>query len=269
MTISLVQHGAGPVLLLIPGIQGRCEYVEPTIHALARFFRVVAIPLAGEGGVDGRTDRGQGIAPDVARIEAAMEEVGVRRAIVCGISFGGLVALRFAATRPEQTSALVLASAPGPDWRLRPRHELYARIPWLFGPLFLAEAPLRLRRELLAALPGRTERWAFNRSQFRTLVRAPLSVARMAARARTISTLDLRTDCERIEAPTLVVTGEPALDYVVPAGGTSEYARLIRNARHHVLERTGHLGTITHPHDFARVLVEFIRSSEEHRLEIA
>jgi hypothetical protein len=38
-------------------------------------------------------------------------------------------------------------------WRLRRRHEIYSRVPWLFGPLFLAESPWRLRAELAAALP--------------------------------------------------------------------------------------------------------------------
>ena len=47
------------------------------------------------------------------------------------MSFGALVAIRFAATRATSTSALVLVSAPGPGWRLRPRHELYAQLPWM------------------------------------------------------------------------------------------------------------------------------------------
>ncbi|MGH7635266.1 MAG: alpha/beta fold hydrolase, partial [Gemmatimonadaceae bacterium] len=61
----------------------------------------------------------------------------------------------------------------------------------------------------------------------------------------------------RISAPTLVVTGEPALDHVVPAAGSSEYGRLIRNARTVVRARTGHLGSVTRPDEFAALVAEF------------
>ncbi|PYR16491.1 MAG: hypothetical protein DMF94_27595 [Acidobacteria bacterium] len=80
----------------------------------------------------------------------------------------------------------------------------------------------------------------------------------MAARARLISTVDMRPDCERIAAPTLIVTGERDLDHVVPVEGAAEYLRLIPNARAVVLERTGHLGSITRPDAFASLLREFV-----------
>ena len=69
----------------------------------------------------------------------------------------------------------------------------------------------------------------------------------MAAYARAWSATDLRVDCRHITAPTLVVTGEPALDRVVPVAGTLEYLQLIPGARHVTLERTGHLGVVSRP----------------------
>ncbi len=107
----------------------------------------------------------------------------IERAAICGISFGGLIALRVAATMPARASALVLASTPGPQFHLKTRHRLYARMPWLFGPLFAAESPSRLRAEVKAALPDETERRGFMRRQLRTFRDAPLSVSRMATRA--------------------------------------------------------------------------------------
>ena len=61
-------------------------------------------------------------------------------------------------------------------------------------------------------------------------------------------------------APTLVVHGEPWLDHVVSVDGTSEYGRLIRGARTLLLERTGHLGVMTHAGEFASGLQAFIES---------
>ena len=65
---------------------------------------------------------------------------------------------------------------------------------------FAARSPRRFR-----SLPARLR---FAGLQAGTFLRAPLSLARMACRARMIATVDAVADCARISAPTLVVTGE-------------------------------------------------------------
>jgi pimeloyl-ACP methyl ester carboxylesterase len=228
--------------VLIPGLQGRWEFQRATVDALAASFRVITFSLSD----------------DPEQVLGALNRLGIERAVICGVSFGGLIAMRFAADHPERTEALVLVSAPGPDWHLRPRHELYARLPWLCGPLFLAEVPFRTHGELVAAIPVWLERWRFRFEQLVTLLGAPVSVSRMAARARLIGTLDRFGDCRRISAPTLVVSGEASLDHVVKPGGTAEYGRLIAGATTAVLSRTGHLGSVTRPREFAALVARFV-----------
>jgi len=80
----------------------------------------------------------------------------------------------------------------------------------------------------------------------------------MAARARLITSMDVGPDCERITAPTLIITGERGLDHVVPVDGSTAYATRISNARAVVLERTGHLGSITRPEAFADAIHTFV-----------
>jgi pimeloyl-ACP methyl ester carboxylesterase len=184
------------------------------------------------------------IEADVARILAALNDRQIDRAVVCGISLGGLVALRFAALYPQRTAALVLVSAPGPGAALRPHHRLYTRWPWLCGPLFMLETPFRLRHEL-------------HRSQIKALVAAPVSFARIARRAQLIESTDIAADCRRIVSPTLVVTGEQALDNIVPVESTMKYIRAIPRAVHVVLKGTGHLGSVTHAITFAENVVRF------------
>jgi len=131
----------------------------------------------------------------------------------------------------------------------------------LFGPLFLAESPFRLRGELRSTFPHAAARWRFLRWQIGNLARAPLSPARMAQRAAVISSAQLREDCARIAAPTLIVTGERGLDRVVPVEVTREYIDLIAGARHATLDRTGHLGSITRPDAFAALVRDFVERS--------
>lgn len=253
----MLAFGAGPPLVLIPGIQGRWEYLRPAIDALAPSFRTLTFPLRGEPGCDQPLDPALGIDNDVRQVTAVLDHSDIQRAVICGISFGALPAIRFAARCPERTAALILVSAPGPGWRLRPRHRLYARWPWLFGPLFLAESPFRLRDEIRSAFPRLGARWRFVCRQLAAVIRAPLSPARMAARAALIANTNLRDDCARIVAPTLIVTGERSLDHVVPVDGTMAYMDSIAGARHGVLERTGHLGSITRPREFAALVAAF------------
>ena len=255
--MHIVEQGAGPALVLIPGLQGRCEYFRPAVEALSSAFHVITFPLCDEPSADFAFDSNRGVDCYVDQVRAALDHCRIDQAIVCGISFGGLVALRLAATHADRTCGLVLASTPGPGWRLRRRHELYASLPLFFGPLFLAETPWRLRREMAAALPELPARLGFAGLQLKTLMSAPLSLARMAGRARTIAATAPIADCARVTAPTLIVTGERALDHVVPVDGSMGYVSLIRGACHVVLERTGHLGCITRPDRFAQIVRDF------------
>ena len=238
-------------LVLIPGIQGRWEYMRRTVDALSKDFQVLTYSL-----------QGQTLEDYLAQVSRALDEHQLDGAVICGVSFGALVALHFAAVSPERTLALVMASPPGPAWHLRPRHRIYTRLPWIFGPLFLAETPFRLRAEMSVALPHWRDRWDFNQRALRTFMSAPLSPAAMAARARLIEELDRRADCARISAPTLVITGEPHLDHVVAAEGSSEYVQLIGGACGGVLERTGHAGTMTRPEAFAAMVRKFVQEHQ-------
>ena len=254
----ITEFGNGPPLVLIPGIQGRWEYLRPAIDQLARTFRVLTFPLSGEPHSGLSFDPSLALDNYTRQVRAALDRSGLDRAIVCGVSFGGLPAIRFAATCPERTRALVLVSTPGPGWHLRRRHRVYTLAPWLFGPLFVVESPFRLRPEILRALPDRRDRWAFVRGQLNALGRAPLSLSRMAARANLIATADVRPDCAAIAAPALIVTGERALDRVVDVDRTRVYLDLIKASRHVTIERTGHLGSITRPDVFASLIRDFV-----------
>ena len=259
--MHIVERGIGNPLVVIPGLQGRWEYVRQTVDALSQSFRVITFSLGDERTARWRYDPSRGMDSFADQVGAALDECGVDRAAICGVSFGGLVALRFAARERDRVSALVMVSTPGPGWHLKPRHDLYTRVPRLFGPLFFAESPWRLRRELAATLPGAGDRLRFARQQLRTAIEAPLSVSRMAARARLVATHDRRADGASLSCPTLVVHGDPALDHVVDAGGTLDYVKLIPGARSAALQNTGHLGSLIKPYEFSTIVRGFLSTA--------
>src|SRR5258708_1793303 len=153
-----IERGSGEPLIFIPGLHGRWEYMRPAVDALAQSHRVITFPLNDEPSADSPFPRRAGLDAYVAHVRAILDATQIERATICGVSFGGLIALHFAAMMPERASALVTASTPGPRFHLRRRHRLSARWPWLFGLLFAAESPFRLRAEIKAAAGTATRR---------------------------------------------------------------------------------------------------------------
>ena len=79
----------------------------------------------------------------------------------------------------------------------------------------------------------------------------------MARRARMVASLDVERDLARVRCPVLVMTGESALDRVVPVAMTREYHRIWPHATEAVLKQTGHIGLITRPEAFAQLVSSF------------
>jgi pimeloyl-ACP methyl ester carboxylesterase len=94
-------------------------------------------------------------------------------------------------------------------------------------------------------------------------VRAPMIPSLMAQRIRQTRGVDLKAECCRVVAPTLVITGEADLDRVVPAETTRRYASLVRGAQYRLMERTGHIGSLTQPARFARIVADFVHAHRD------
>jgi pimeloyl-ACP methyl ester carboxylesterase len=261
----LIDVGSGPPLLLIPGVQGRWEWMRLTVEALARHFRVLTFTLAGERSSGQPFDPHLGFDNFVIQIDRVLEKAAVRSAIVCGISYGGLIALRYAACRPGTVRGLVLASALAPGFKPDSRARFYMRAPRLLMPLFFAGASQRAREEVCAAFPTWRERLRFSVRQGWIVAKAPPAPRLMRDRLLLLDDVDFSVSAARVVAPTLLVTGDPGLDRVVPVAHTRQYEHLLRSVEHVQLERTGHQGTVTRPDAFATLLAAFAARLEERR----
>ena len=248
---------ARPIIVLVPGLQGRHEWLRPAADELARTFEVRSLSLYHPS-----RPAGDPFEAWVATIDDLLVDAGASRATILGHSFGGLVAVRYAARRPERVAALILASAPSPRMALDGRSRFYLRFPWATLPLFVTQAAFRLAPEMIAARSTWRGRAALAASQLLRVVRSPATPGHMAKWVRAWRVMDLWDDCARVASPTLVLTGEPGLDRVVPVASSREYLEGIRQARHVVLEGTGHLGLISRPALFAEAVRTFVRSSE-------
>jgi pimeloyl-ACP methyl ester carboxylesterase len=249
-----VDRGTGDSLVLIPGIQGRCQWMAPAIEALSRRYRVLSFSLNDLGMSEGFFDR------CLSRIDALLDATAgpAPPAIVAGVSFGGLVAVRYAARRAERVSRLILTSSPSPRWPLDPVSARYIRRPRLAVPAFALRSVPRIAPEIAASLPSWTRRAAFTTRHLARVIRYPLAPRHMAAWVNAWMSTDFLSDCRAIRAPTLLITGEASLDRVVPVASSLDYLQLIPGSRHVVLPRTGHIGLITRPDEYARLIEQFV-----------
>jgi pimeloyl-ACP methyl ester carboxylesterase len=254
----MIDKGHGPLVILIPGIQGRYEWMMPTIDALAVSHRVMSFSL-------GETEplNEDWFAVWMRRIDQLIDQARERRAILIGVSFGGIVATRYAARRPERVRALVICSSPPPGWKLNRRQERDVRYPRLALPAFVIRACLRLGPEILTARPSWPLRLKLAAEYARRAMNARVAPSSMSRWIRAWLAIDTAPDCACIQAPTLVVTGEPHLERVVPVAATREYLKRIPHARYAVLPETGHVGTITKPYRFTEIVGRFLAAAEQ------
>ena len=253
----MIDLGDGTPIVIVPGIQGRWEWMTPTIDALASTGRVVSGSLCGEPNSEVRLLSSMGFDVHVTLLDHWFDRAGLGQVTLCGVSYGGWVALRYAAVRPERVRALVLASAPGPGFAPDARQQRYIRTPNLTLPLFVLTSRERMRREVKAAFPDVRDRFHFVRSQLACMARAPISPSLMARRMRLALQEDFAADARRITAPTLIVTGERGLDRVVPVESTREYLALVPQASATVLAHSGHIGCVTRAAAFAGIIRDF------------
>jgi len=96
-------QGAGPLLVVLPGLDGTGDLFFKQAPGLAARYRLALVRFPDEGGFTYKD-----LADDVAGI---IRESAQQRAIVIGESFGGTVALWFALLYPELVERLVIVNS--------------------------------------------------------------------------------------------------------------------------------------------------------------
>lgn len=110
--VDLEAEGVERCIVFVHGLAGCAETWEPQIRALATRYRVVAPELRGHGQSDAPYSR-YDMPELVSDLESLCEALDLPpRFVMVGHSFGGAVALEFAARHPDRLQRLILVATP-------------------------------------------------------------------------------------------------------------------------------------------------------------
>jgi proline iminopeptidase len=209
---------AKPTLLLLHGGPGFDHSIyKPAFSALSDIAQVVFLDHRGNGRSDAGPREHWTLAQWADDVHAFCEALGIERPIVYGASFGGTVALAYAARHPAHPAKLILVSTEAAgDTHLDRRVALFER---LGGPEVGALARRRFLESRGQTDAASVEAWL--RLAFPLYTRTPRNpdAARRAVLRPDVTqwftrpggeghTFDFVQELSRIQCPTLVLGGE-------------------------------------------------------------
>ena len=182
-----------------------------------------------------------------------LDEQGITRAVIGGLSMGGYVTLALYRLAPERFAAMVLAdtrATADSDEQKAGRRRMLAT---------LAErGPAGVADEMLPKLLGATS--ARERPQLAAQVRAMIESNSRDAIGGAIEAMLTRPDSRpllpHVAVPTLVLCGEE--DALTPVADSTALAAGIQGSRLVRIERAGHLSNLEAPEPFSQALNTFL-----------
>ena len=256
--MRIQEWGEGPLVVKVSGLAGGVSVYTEECQAAARAgFRVAAVDTSG----DRRDDPAPGpltwdsLSDEIAE---AIDRLGEERAVLWSTSFGGLVALAFAARYPEKTAGALSTVPPAPHWQ-----------PWIYHRV-LRWVSSRTHKAAIArliigsSLVG-TCWWEF---LYPTVLRRVPDLIRWAHEARTpgityaekgdlLSARELELP-ESLERIPISIIGS-SLDLLAPAPGTRRLAERLPHARYQVIRGAGHCVYWSRPKTYHRAAIAELR----------
>jgi pimeloyl-ACP methyl ester carboxylesterase len=268
--------GSGPPVVLIHGMVNSSKHWEEVALRLADRYTVIAPDLIGHG--DSAAVRGDySIGAHAASIRDLLAVIGIDRATIVGHSLGGGVAMQFFYQFPQRTERLVLISSGGLGHDVSPLLRS-AALPGMNQVLALV-AHRRILDAMWAAGERLKRRGHGKGIYVQAIVRALRPLEQPGARAAFLHTLRAVIDVhgQRVSArdrlyllgsmPTLVVWGER--DHTIPLEHGRATHEAVPHSRFETLPRAAHFPHLEDPEGLARVLREFIDTTEPARIEDA
>jgi len=227
---------------------------EPQIRNIPAGWRMITPDLRGFGGSTEVDPSGTLSISDYADdLLDLLDELGIARAVVGGVSMGGYATFAFLQRAADRVDGVVLANtragADSPEARANRRNML---------ALLDREGPSGVARDMMPKLLGKTTRESNPEAEatVRRLIKQQSPIAVRAAIHRMMHRPDSTPLLAQITAPTLVITGDE--DELIPIDESRVIANGVRGATLAIIPRAGHLSNLEQPDPFNNALTAFL-----------
>lgn len=251
--MAYIRFGRGPKnLILLPGLGDGLQTVKGTALPMALMYRQFARDFTVYM-FSRKNDLPRGhTTRDMARdLAEAMEQLGIQKASVLGVSMGGMIAQYLAIDRPEKVEKLILvvtAARPNPiltasveEWMAQARAGNHTALMDSNVRRIYSKAYYRKNRWLVPIMGKITK---------------PRSYDRFLIQAEACLIHDAFEELTHIKSGTLVIGG--ARDRCLGGEASGEIADRIPNAVLHMYAQWGH-GLYEEAKDFNRRVLDFLR----------
>ena len=248
-------EGSGPPLFLIMGLGGQSSsWGEPILEGLQKEFTTIRFSNRGTGATD-KPSSGFTV-PQMAEDAAGlMRGIGIEKALVFGISMGGMIAQELVLNHPEQVQGLVLGCTTcGPAHSVAvPAQTLAA-----FGQMMQLPVDERVQRfwEIAVTPEFMTERAGFLAHIMELGMATPTPMETFGQQFGAIQSFDTYDRLPQIKSPTLIVHGNR--DILVPVENAEILHGRIPGSQVRIIEGTGHCFFWERPGEVIEEVVGFL-----------
>ncbi len=253
-------QGEGKPILILNGIMMSTRSWEPFVPSLTSNNQLIRLDFIDQGQSDRleNSEYTQSIQVDV--IESLLKELKLIKVSIVGISYGGEVAILFAAKFPSKVDRMVLFNTTpytspwlaeiGKQWiaigKTRDGATYYkATIPVIYSPSYYE-----------ARLDWMKKREAFLLPIFSN----PAFLDAMERLTKSAESFDARHELHQITAPTLIVAADE--DYLTPIANQKALKQAIPNAEMVILPGVGHASMYEKPLIFMTLVLGFINTKD-------
>jgi pimeloyl-ACP methyl ester carboxylesterase len=250
-TAAWCEWGDGPPLVLVPGLAGGFELLGPLARLLARRYRVISYQLRGEDDAFALRRR-FGLEDLVEDLAEFLAWYGLEAPPIMGVSFGGVLALEYAARHPHRLSSLIVQGAGA-----RFERGLLQQVAGAVLSRYPLPADNPFVNQFFNLLFGGRQRPG---SLFHFVTRQcwQTDQAVMTHRFRLVERFNITPRLDRVCVPALILTGER--DLLVSAKSLAELCEGIADCRQVTLPRSGHLAFATQPERVAGEVTRFLNA---------
>ena len=246
--------GSGEPVIFLHGAGAGAVTWYPTINAISKNFQVIAPDIVGYGESD-KPDAPYNRPYFSNWLKDFLKELKISKAHIVGLSQGGAIALQFAIDNAEMVNKLVLIDAAG----------LGAKVSFwpLIGTIWMNSFPSSIANRF-------NSRYILHKPINRDPNHSSYSIAVLKykggknafkqGRGTAVSKIPEEL-LKQIENETLIIWGKD--DKLFPVEYGEAAAKIIPNAKLHIIQNAGHLSLMDQPEIFNKTLDDFLLANKK------